>query len=122
MIKTSQKYHIILVYLVLAIATLGIYWQVRQFEFINFDDNWYIYLNEYVKGGLTWESFQQMLSEETEYTGNWHPVTSLSHMLDYELYELEAGGHHFTSLVFHLANTLLLLFVLHKMMPMDGLS
>jgi len=115
MIKISQKYRIIFVYVVLAIATLGIYWQVRQFEFISFDDNWYIYLNEYVKGGLTWESFQQMLSEETEYTGNWHPVTSLSHMLDYELYELEAGGHHFTSLVFHIANTLLLLLVLHKM-------
>ncbi|HUV50212.1 MAG TPA: tetratricopeptide repeat protein, partial [Anaerolineae bacterium] len=51
----------------------------------------------------------------TFHSANWHPITWLSHMLDYELYGLHPMGHHWTNLQFHIANTLLLFFILFKM-------
>ncbi|MHC4222036.1 MAG: tetratricopeptide repeat protein, partial [Planctomycetota bacterium] len=51
----------------------------------------------------------------TGYATNWHPVTWLSHMLDYQLFALKAGGHHLVNLGFHIANALLLFIVLKQM-------
>src|ERR1039458_7711965 len=49
------------------------------------------------------------------YAGNWHPLAWLSHMLDCQLYGARAGGHHLTSVLLHVATTLLLFSVLHRM-------
>lgn len=46
---------------------------------------------------------------------NWHPLTRLSLILDYNLYGDNAGGYHITNLLFHVANTLLLFFLLNRM-------
>ena len=90
-----------------------IYGQVGSFDFVNWDDGLYITENVYVQKGLSEEGFTWAFT--TSHAGNWHPITWLSHMLDCELYGLNPAGHHYTSIAFHIANTLILFFVLFRM-------
>jgi len=108
---------VLLIYLALALAIVAVYWQVRHYEFLNFDDNYYIYENPYVRTGLTRENiiWAFSLKEGIEQTGTWHPLTWLSHILDCEIYGLQAGGHHLTSVLFHIVNSLLVLSVFRRM-------
>lgn len=99
--------------LVLIAATLSVYWQVGNYEFLNYDDNVYVTDNPHVQRGFTPETFIWAFS--TTRAANWHPLTWLSHMLDCRLYGLDPGGHHLTNLLLHLANTLLLFLVLRRM-------
>ena len=74
--------------------------------FINYDDNVYVTGNAHVQGGLSpagvaW-AFKSMDAS------NWHPLTWLSHMADCEFYGLNPEGHHFTSVLLHAINTVLL--------------
>ena len=113
----SNKLLFVLICLVLIFAILGIYWQVRGHEFVNFDDNFYIYNNPYIQAGLTHQSVAWAFSfaKEVDQTGVWHPLTSLSHILDIEFFGLNAGQHHLVNVAFHIVNTLLLLFVFRYM-------
>jgi len=101
---------IICIFLVLATAT--IYSQVQDHEFVSFDDPIYIQ-NPNVKAGFTSESvkwaFTTMNSED------WHPMTWLSHMLDYQLYGLHPKGHYLTNLFLHISSVLILFIVLLRM-------
>lgn len=103
----------ILVCLFLVIITLAVYQQVRNYEFVNYDDDIYITSNLKVKSGLTAANIRWALTDE--HGGNWHPVTWLSHMLDIELYGMNAGRHHLINVLFHIINTLLLFLVFRKM-------
>jgi Flp pilus assembly protein TadD len=98
---------------VLVVLTVAVYGQTVQQGFISFDDDDYITNNPVVQQGLTWEGVLWAFSAPHVY--NWHPLTWLSHMLDVQLFGLDAGGHHLMSLLFHLANTLLLFIVLRSM-------
>src|SRR5687767_4117160 len=102
-----------LVCLLLGLLTLGVYRSVVHYDFINLDDYDYVKENPNVTGGLTSSSVAWAF--RAGHSGNWHPFTWLSHMLDVEAHGLKPGGHHFTNVLFHIANTLLLLFVLNKM-------
>jgi Flp pilus assembly protein TadD len=99
--------------LCLIVAILAVFWPVKNYEFIDFDDDVYVTENPYVKAGLTLKSV--IWAFTTMHASNWHPLTWLSHMLDSELYGLNPGGHHLTSLLFHIVNTLLLFLVLKRM-------
>jgi len=103
----------ILVSLFLILATLIVYWQVLNHDFVHYDDNVYVTENEHIQAGLSWEGL--IWAFTTTYANFWHPLTWLSYMLDYQIYGLKPGGYHLTNLVFHLANTLLLLIVLKRM-------
>jgi len=103
----------VLIYLLLAAGTLAAYWPVLNCEFVNIDDWAYVTDNSHVKAGLTWSSV--VWAFRSTVAGNWHPLTCLSHILDCQLYGLRAGGHHFTNLLFHVANTLLLFGVLQRL-------
>ncbi|MDO9566600.1 MAG: tetratricopeptide repeat protein [Candidatus Desulfaltia sp.] len=103
----------IIICLVLITATLAVYWQITNHEFINYDDGLYVTENFHVQAGLTFESIKWAFT--TFHASNWHPLTWLSHMLDIELYGLNPMGHHWTNLQFHIANTLLLFFIFFKM-------
>ena len=107
------KHREILVCLFLFISTLIVYWQVREFHFVNFDDDKYVYHNRHVQEGFTLESVTWAFT--TVHAMNWHPVTWLTHMLDCRIYGNNPGGHHYTNLLFHIANTLLLFLVFRKM-------
>lgn len=108
-----RRYSRLLISLFLIMATVLVFWPVRNHEFLNYDDNEYITGNPQVKGGLTLKGF--IWAFTTTHAANWHPLTWLSHMLDYDLYGLAPGGHHLTSVLFHMANALLLFFILHRM-------
>ncbi len=99
--------------LFLVVATAAIYYQVAKFDFINFDTDQYVYENNFVKEGLTANSIRWAFT--TMHVSNWHPLTWLSHMLDIELYGLNPGRHHLTSVFFHIVNSLLLFGVLRRM-------
>ena len=107
------KHRDILVCLFLILATFTVYWQVQNYDFVNFDDSKYTYENRHVQEGLTLESITWAFT--TIHASNWHPLTWLSHMLDYQLYGMNPGWHHLTNLFLHIANTLLLFLVFRKM-------
>ena len=117
----KNKKHIFSICSVLVLITLISFEQVRQNDFVDFDDNYYVTANPRVTSGLTWESvkwaFELPLeaSKTAEHASNWHPLTWLSHILDCELFGLNAGRHHLSSLLFHIINTLLLFLVLQRM-------
>ena len=114
-----NKYQVFLICVGLAVLTFIAFEQVRNNDFISYDDNIYITDNPHVTNGLTVDGFVWALTtikfSEESYIGHWQPITWLSHMLDCELYGLDASGHHMTSLLFHIINTLLLFWVLKKM-------
>jgi Tfp pilus assembly protein PilF len=103
----------ILVCLFLVIATFFVYWQVRNFSFVNYDDHQYVTENRNVQDGLTLKSIAWAFT--TVHMSNWHPLTWLSHMLDYQLYGMNPGKHHLTNVLFHILNTLLLFLVFRRM-------
>ena len=96
--------------ILLAVLTLAVYWPLRHHEFINFDDGLFVTENPVVQAGLTWRGIVWAFTE-APYSC---PLVYVSHMLDVELFDLEAGGHHSMSALFHLANTLLLFAVLRR--------
>lgn len=102
-----------LICLLLALITFWIYSPVLKAPFVDYDDNMYIYQNPHVQSGLNQKAVAWAFT--TGYAANWHPLTWISHMLDCQLYGLNAGKHHLTNLLFHIANTLLLFGLLRSM-------
>ena len=102
-----------LICLLLALLTLLLYLPVRQHGFIVYDDNLYVTENRMVQQGLSWAGVKWAFA--TLHASNWHPVTWLSHMLDWELFGGNAGAHHLVNVLFHVANTLLLFLLLRRM-------
>ncbi len=105
----------LLVYLFLVVATSLAYWQLYSSDFVNYDDDYYVYENPHVKGGFTIENIKWAFTDGTFISNYWIPLTWISHILDFQLYGMNSAGHHLTNLLFHIANTLILLFVFKKM-------
>jgi tetratricopeptide (TPR) repeat protein len=104
----------LLLSLALVAVTFLVYCRVLDHEFVNYDDQEYVVNNPSVRSGLTGASIRWALTS-FEYS-NWHPLTWLSLMLDRDFYGgLKPSGFHFTNVVLHLANTVLLLHVLRRM-------
>ncbi len=106
-------YRDILINLFIIVLVFLVYLQVKDFEFINFDDNEYIYENRHVQKGLTPESI--LWAFTSTHAANWHPLTWLSHLLDVSLFGVKAGMHHLTNVIFHLFNSILLYLVFRMM-------
>lgn len=83
-----------------------VYFQARHFQFVDLDDPLYVTANANVQAGLSWANVAWAFT--TGHAPYWHPITWLSHMLDVELFGLDAGAHHLTNVLVHTANTLLL--------------
>ena len=98
----------------LVLVTAAVYWQVSGYGFVNYDDPDYAQKNMHVLRGITSEGFLWAFTD-TKTTGNWHPLTWLSLMLDCQLFGPEAKGFHITNVLFHIFNTLLLFIVLMRM-------
>ncbi|MEZ5426003.1 MAG: tetratricopeptide repeat protein [Pyrinomonadaceae bacterium] len=97
----------------LTLLVAAVFWQTVGFEFINFDDNVYIYQNPPVAGGLTRENIHWALT--AVHSANWHPLTWISHQLDATLFGLNAGSHHATNILLHLVNTILAFIVFKRL-------
>ena len=96
----------LLVVILLTGAVLAVYWPVGRFPFTNFDDQGYVSDNHQVRSGLTRESVAWAFTTRTR--SNWHPLTWLSHMVDVELFGMDAGWHHRVNVLIHAANASLL--------------
>ena len=99
--------------LVLAALVLAVYWPVGHYAFIDYDDPAFITGNPQVRAGVTWSSVRYALAQSV--VGNWHPVTTLSHILDCQIFGVHPGPMHFVNAAFHAANALLLFLVLRRM-------
>jgi len=99
--------------LALAAITFAVFGQTLHHQFIDFDDNEYVYDNPMVSQGLTSKGIVWAFSRF--HSSNWHALTWLSHMLDCQLYGLNPGGHHLTNVLLHTATVIVLFLVLQQM-------
>ena len=116
--ESDNRRRILLICIFLTLAVIAIYWQVNNHDFINFDDYEYMTENRHVQTGLTYGNITWAFT--TFHAGNWHPLTWISHMLDCQLFGLKPGPHHLVNLLFHIANSLLLFFIFHRMIAVEG--
>src|SRR5947207_6547866 len=103
----------IVVYLFLVAITLAVFGQTIRYDIVNFDDDLYVYNSPAIKAGLTVKGIT--FAFISQHAGNWHPLTTVSHMLDCQLYGLNAGWHHATNVFLHIIAVLMLFQVLRKM-------
>jgi tetratricopeptide (TPR) repeat protein len=102
-----------LIGIALLAAILYAYYPIYRADFVNYDDGLYVIHNAFLRDGLTREALGWAFG--SFYAANWHPLTLLSHLLDYQLYGMNAGGHHLTSVILHSGNTLLLFLLLRRL-------
>jgi len=95
----------LLIALLLAAVTFGVYARIGGHDFINYDDPSYVTKNPRVTDGLTVDGVVWAFTGS--HSSNWHPLTSMSHMLDVQLFGLDAGKHHLTGVVLHALNAAL---------------
>ena len=104
----------------LALATLALYSRAVHNPFMHVDDQSYVTENLHVQAGVAWQTLAWALTAtEAE---NWHPLTWISHALDYQLYGLNPAGHHATNIVLHALNAVLLFLVLFRATGAGGRS
>jgi tetratricopeptide (TPR) repeat protein len=97
----------------LVLLTWIVFGQTLRYDFVNYDDPRYVYQNTRITSGLNlagigW-AFTHIHGE------NWHPLTTITHMVDCQLYGLNARGHHFSNVLFHTIGVVLLFVVLEQM-------
>src|SRR5207237_1439944 len=99
--------------LLLVAAVAAVYWPVRHFDFLIFDDTIYVSLNYHVHEGLKWSGIAWAFRSFD--CTNWHPLTWLTHLLDWQLYGADAGKHHLTNLALHAGSSVMLFLVWKRM-------
>ena len=97
----------------LALAVFAAFEGVRKNDFVNFDDDKYVTDNLHVQEGLNLKSIEWAFT--SSHAKNWHPLTWISHIIDYSIFGPYPYGHHLVSVWLHIANALLLLLILRKM-------
>lgn len=101
-----------LVIFLLVVVSAGAFGRIAGNEFICFDDGRYIINNHHVQSGLNPKNIQWAFTAVV--SGNWHPLTMLSHALDWRLFGANAAGHHLVSLLLHIGAVLFLFLFFHK--------
>lgn len=96
----------------LFLVTVLVYSGVTSHEFVSYDDNEYVTQNEHVITGLTGENFKWAFT--AFHSANWHPLTWISHMVDVQLFGMNAGAHAMVNVVGHALNSVLLLLILYR--------
>jgi tetratricopeptide (TPR) repeat protein len=112
-INISSKEQAIILSIILAFVILAVFWQVNQFDFVNFDDYVYVTQNSHIQSGIKLGGIRWAFS--STYAEFWHPLTWLSLMLDYQLFGLNAGGYHLTNVILHILSSLLLFWLFNRL-------
>ena len=107
-----KKKHAYIIIIILIIASCTAFGRIAGNDFINFDDNEYITGNNHIKSGINAESVNWAFT--TTYYTYWHPLTWLSHMLDWSLFGTNPSGHHLVSLLLHIGAVIFLFLFLNK--------
>ena len=111
--KSAARRQVLGICFFLVVITWLVFGQTIRYDFVNYDDNEYVYANPEITSGLTPHGI--IYSFSGRHARNWHPLTTLSHMLDCQLWGVHAGGHHFTNVVLHTIAVVLLFLVLKQM-------
>ena len=103
--------------IVICILLVGVVWvvfgQTLRHEFLNYDDDQYVYDNPRITNGLSLGNVAWAFTHV--HAENWHPLTTISHMLDCQLYGLQPWGHHLTNVLLHTTATILLFLALWEL-------
>jgi Flp pilus assembly protein TadD len=110
--KFSDSYPKIAILALLCLVTLAAFWPLTHSDFINFDDPLYVTDQPRIAEGLSAENVLWAFTTPHP-AENWQPATTISYLLDVQVFGPQAFGHHLTNLLIHLANTLILLFLLN---------
>ena len=94
-------------------ASVTAFGSIAGNDFINLDDNTYITENHKIQSGIHLETIEWAFTSFS--SANWHPVTWLSHLLDWQLFGASASGHHIVSLLFHIGAVIFLFLFLNRM-------
>jgi tetratricopeptide (TPR) repeat protein len=103
----------VLVCCLLAVTVWCVFGQTLRHEFVNYDDDRYVYKNRVVSQGLSIKSVEWAFTHS--HFSNWHPLTTISNMLDCALYGLNPGPQHLTNVLLHMATVILLFLILRQM-------
>jgi len=90
-----------------------VFGQSSHFPFVNYDDPTYTYEAPQIIAGLSWDGVVWAFTHA--HGGNWHPLTTLSHMFDCGVFGLRAGAHHFGNVLLHTSATIALFLVLRRL-------
>ena len=93
--------------------TLAVFAQTGGFGFINYDDPPYVSDNPQVQAGLNGHAILWPFTHI--HSHNWHPLTTMSHIIDCQLFGLHPGAHHLVNVAWHVAGVLLLFLLLEAM-------
>jgi protein O-mannosyl-transferase len=110
-IETTDQRYKVLICIFLIFINLVVFGQSLGHEFIGFDDDKYIYENSSIIAGLTAKAVAWSFT--TFKMGHWHPLTWLSYLLDTQLFGQHPAGYHFTNILIHIANSLILFLLLN---------
>jgi tetratricopeptide (TPR) repeat protein len=110
---SARRWRVPLICFGLVAITWLIFGRTITFDFLNYDDSFYVYQNPSISDGLTRAGLIKAFTRPL--VGNWHPLTSISLMLDAEWSHLSAGGYHLTNVILHTLTVLLLFFALRLM-------
>jgi len=100
-----------------SVFLLGLTWlvfgQTLRYDFVNYDDPSYVYQNTRITSGINLANIAWAFTHV--HSENWHPLTTITHMLDCQLHGLNAGWHHFTNVLLHAMAVVLLFVALERM-------
>ena len=113
MAKPRQRWLTIGVSVFLLGLTWLVFGQTLRYDFVNYDDPHYVYQNTRITSGINFANVAWAFSHI--HSENWHPLTTITHMLDCQLHGLNAGWHHFTNVLLHCLAVVLLFVALERM-------
>jgi protein O-mannosyl-transferase len=100
-----------------ALMTFVVYLASLQNDFVEWDDSQYVFENLHIRffdlAFLKWAFFDF-------YAANWHPLTWISHALDYAVWGLNPLGHHLTNNILHAVNTFLVVLVVARLLEQQS--
>ncbi len=115
--RASSARNKFLIEVAISVFLAAIVWlafgQTLHHEFVSYDDGDYVYANPKITNGLTLSGIQWAFTHV--HAANWHPLTTISHMLDCQLYGLQPWGHHLSNILLHAAAAILLFLALRKL-------
>jgi protein O-mannosyl-transferase len=111
--KLTSRWAFIAVCVCLAVVTWVVFAQTLRYDFVNYDDPHYVYQNTRITSGINFANVAWAFTHV--HSENWHPLTTITHMLDCQLHGLNAGWHHFTNVLLHCLAVVLLFVTLERM-------
>jgi len=106
----QSRWTLIGISIFLIALTWAVFAQTGNYRFVNYDDPLYVLDNAHVRAGLTWRGIAWAFTHV--HSQNWHPLTTMSHMLDCQLFGLNPGAHHLVNVFFHSIAAVLLFILL----------